>query len=174
MNQLERWWIWLRRIGHCRGFGIQSPNDYWFVRYVVNEHWPYYQYDSIGVDDDWLTRKTGRLCFRVANWRQPAHVVCSRELSPYVQAGCQHASIQADGDKADLMVLSANEDTRIRESMGSMDERGILIVKDLWRSHQYWQQIIDHNRSQVMFDLYYCGIVFFDTKREKRNYIINF
>ena len=72
------------------------------------------------------------------------------------------------------MVLSADEDRRIRESMGCMDERGILIVKDLWRCHQFWQQIIDDKRSRVMFDLYYCGIVFFDTKREKRNYIINF
>ena len=174
MNQLQRWCIWLRRIGHCQGFGIQSPNDYWFVRYVVNEHWPYYQYSSVGMGDDWLTRKIGRLCFRVANWRQPATVVCSKDISPYVQAGCQHSSIKTEGTDADMMVLTVDEVARLLESIASMDERGVLIVKDIWRCPRLWQQIIGEERVRVTFDLYYCGIVFFDSKREKHNYIINF
>jgi hypothetical protein len=174
MNQLVRWWIWLRRIGNCRGFGIQSPNDYWFVRYVVNEHWPYYQYAYVGMDDDWLTRKIGRLCFRVANWRQPATVVCSGELSPYAQAGCRHASVKTEGTEADMMVIAADEAIRIMESVNSSNERRVLIVKDIWRSPQLWRQIINNERTRISFDLYYCGIVFFDPKREKHNYIINF
>ena len=83
--------VWLRRIGHCRGFGIQSPTDYWMVRYVINEHWPYYQYETLGPNDDWLTRKMGRLCFRLANWLQPT-VVESSDYRDYLQAGCRSST----------------------------------------------------------------------------------
>ena len=57
MNRLKAFIVWLGRIGHCRGFGIQSPADYWLVRYVINEHGPYYSYSKLGQDDDWLTQK---------------------------------------------------------------------------------------------------------------------
>ena len=33
MNLLTRLFVWLSRLHHCRGFGIQSPTDYWLVRY---------------------------------------------------------------------------------------------------------------------------------------------
>ena len=174
MNQLKRWWIWLRRIVHCRGFGIQSPNDYWLVRYVVNEHWPYYQYDSVGTDDDWLTTKMGRLCFRLANWQQPSTVVCGEELIPYVQAGCQRASASAEGAEADMAVLAADEENRIMQFVGNMNDQGVLVVRDIWRCPQLWKQIINNERVRVTFDLYYCGIVFFNQKREKHHYTINF
>ena len=38
----------------------------------------------------------------------------------------------------------------------------------LWRSGGVETQGV------VTFDLYYCGLVFFDKKRYKQNYIINF
>ena len=39
--------VWLSRINHCRGFGVQSPSAYAFIRYVVNEHYPYYAYEDL-------------------------------------------------------------------------------------------------------------------------------
>ena len=101
MQRLRHAFVWLKRIGHCRGFGIQSPTDYWMVRYVINEHWPYYQYESLGRDDDWLTRKIGRLCFRLANWLQPS-VVESDLYRDYIQAGCKKTVF---GDSSELMVI---------------------------------------------------------------------
>ena len=74
MNLLKRYFIWFSRIHQCRGFGIQSPTDYSFVRYVINEHWPYYAYDQLDWDD-WLTSKLGRLYFRLANWKQPSMMI---------------------------------------------------------------------------------------------------
>lgn len=91
MQRLRHVCVWLRRIAHCRGFGIQSPSDYWLVRYVINEHWSYYSYENIGQNDDWLTRKLGRLYFRLANWRQPT-VIYSDKFQEYLQAGCRSAS----------------------------------------------------------------------------------
>ena len=171
-NQLKATVVWLRRIGHCRGFGIQSPSDYWLVRYVINEHWPYYQYESIGQDDDWLTRKQGRLCFRIANWRQPA-VIESNAYREYLQAGCRKA---VWGESSELMVLSLEGDWRTRLSYiyNKVSADSVLVVTGLSKARDVWREIVNDERAVLTFDLYYCGIVLFDKKRDKKNYIVNF
>ena len=72
-NRLKGAWVWLCRIGHCRGFGIQSPWAYRFVRYVVNEHDAYYAYARLKEEcpADGYTTKMGCLLFRLANYWQP-------------------------------------------------------------------------------------------------------
>ena len=171
-NQLKAAAVWLRRIGHCRGFGIQSPSDYWLVRYVINEHWPYYQYEILGHDDDWLTRKLGRLCFRIANWRQPA-VIESSDYRDYLQAGCRKA---VWGESSELMVLSLEGDWRSRLSYiyNKVSADSVLIVTGLSKARNVWREIVNDERAVLTFDLYYCGIVLFDKKRNKKNYIVNF
>lgn len=171
-NQLKAASVWLRRIGHCRGFGIQSPSDYWLVRYVINEHWPYYQYERLGRNDDWLTRKQGRLCFRIANWRQPA-VIESSAFRDYLQAGCRKA---VWGESSELMVLSLEGDWRSRLSYiyNKVSADSVLIVTGLSKARDVWREIVNDERAVLTFDLYYCGIVLFDKKRDKKNYIVNF
>ena len=171
-NQLKAASVWLRRIGHCRGFGIQSPSDYWLVRYVINEHWPYYQYEALGQDDDWLTRKLGRLCFRIANWRQPA-VIESSAYHEYLQAGCRKA---VWGESSELMVLSLEGDWRSRLSYiyNKVSADSVLVVTGLSKARDVWREIVNDERAVLTFDLYYCGIVLFDKKRDKKNYIVNF
>lgn len=171
-NQLKAASVWLRRIGHCRGFGIQSPSDYWLVRYVINEHWPYYQYEALGRNDDWLTRKLGRLCFRIANWRQPA-VIESSAFRDYLQAGCRKA---VWGESSELMVLSLEGDWRSRLSYiyNKVSADSVLVVTGLSKARDVWREIVNDERAVLTFDLYYCGIVLFDKKRDKKNYIVNF
>ena len=155
-----------------RGFGIQSPADYWLVRYVINEHWPYYQYEALGQDDDWLTRKLGRLCFRIANWRQPA-VIESSAYREYLQAGCRKA---VWGESSELMVLSLEGDWRSRLSYiyNKVSADSVLVVTGLSKARDVWREIVNDERAVLTFDLYYCGIVLFDKKRDKKNYIVNF
>lgn len=164
--------VWLSRIGYCRGFGIQSPADYWLVRYVINEHWPYYQYERLGRNDDWLTRKQGRLCFRIANWRQPA-VIESSAFRDYLQAGCRKA---VWGESSELMVLSLEGDWRSRLSYiyNKVSADSVLVVTGLSKARDVWREIVNDERAVLTFDLYYCGIVLFDKKRDKKNYIVNF
>ena len=171
-NQLKAAGVWLRRIGHCRGFGIQSPSDYWLVRYVINEHWPYYQYEALGKNDDWLTKKLGRLCFRIANWRQPA-VIESSAYREYLQAGCRKA---VWGESSELMVLSLEGDWRSRLSYiyNKVSADSVLVVTGLSKVRDVWREIVNDERAVLTFDLYYCGIVLFDKKRNKKNYIVNF
>ena len=164
--------VWLRRIGHCRGFGIQSPTDYWIVRYVINEHWPYYQYETLGRGDDWLTRKMGRLCFRLANWLQPS-VVESSDYKDYLQAGCRKSVF---GESSELVVIPLEDSIQDRLSyiFNKVSPRSVLVVTGISKARELWRQIVDDERTGITFDLYYCGIVMFDKKRYKRNYIINF
>ena len=175
---MQRWrhgFVWLCRIGHCRGFGIQSPTDYGFVRYVINEHGPYYQYKGLGRDDDWLTRKLGRLYFRIANWLQPK-VIVSSGYQMYLQAGCKTAKLQADADHAELILFKLEGDCRNRLATiyNKVDEHSVLILENIRQDKALWQEIVSDGRTGVTFDLYYCGIVMFDLKRHKHNYIINF
>ena len=172
MNRFTSLLVWIRRIGHCRGFGIQSPNDYWFVRYVINEHWPYYQYQQLGENEDWLTRKLGRLYFRIANWRQP-RVITASGYQQYFQAGCLKATF---GDGTELVYMTMEGDWRERLSRlySQVDAASVVIVEGIWRDKDGWRSIVADERTGITFDLYYCGIVLFDKKRTKKNYIINF
>lgn len=164
--------VWLSRIGYCRGFGIQSPADYWLVRYVINEHWPYYQYEKLGNEDEWLTRKLGFLYFRIANWRQP-HVIQSDGFHQYLQAGCRNAQF---GDSTELIRLTLEGDYRSRLATiyNKVEESTVLIVEAIKKNRAFWCEIVNDERTGVTFDLYYCGIVMFDKKRHKQNYIVNF
>lgn len=171
--------VWLSRITHCRGFGIQSPTDYWVTRYVINEHWPYYQYETLGQEDDWLHRRLGLLFFRLANWRQPQLIV-SDGWSDYLQAGCQRAKVVAwrdvDGQTPDMVILSVGEQSReqLTYLYNKVNAETVLVVEGIRRDRALWKEIVADDRTGVTFDLYYCGLVFFDKKRTKQHYIINF
>ena len=171
MERLKYILVWLRRIRHCRGFGIQSPSDYWLARYVLNEHWPYYEYETLGKGDGWLRRKMGRLYFRLANWRQPA-VIESDDYRAYLEAGCRRAVF---GASSELIIVTAD---KCRQQLpyiyDKTGDRTVLVVEDIRSNRELWREIVDDDRARVTFDLHYCGIVLFDSLRQKQNYIINF
>lgn len=57
------------------------------------------------------------------------------------------------------------------------DDRTLVVVRKINSDNgarRCWKEIVDDERNVVTFDLYYCGIVFFDKKRYKQNYIVNF
>ena len=172
MRRFMHLFVYLKRIAHCRGFGIQSPTDYWLERYVINEHWPYYCYDELGKDDDWLTRKLGLLYFRIANWRQPIFIE-SDNYREYLQAGCRKAIF---GNSSEMIILSPDGDycARLNQIYDKAHNDTVLIVDNIQCDRKLWKGIVKDERARVTFDLYYCGIVFFDKKRHKQNYIINF
>ena len=169
MTSLPRWLVWLSRIHHCRGFGIQSPTDYAFVRYVVNEHWPYYAYDELH-EDQWLREKLGRLYLRLANWRQPSVILSDDYHQWFLSPLTSHPSPL----KFELARIPIDQWDCFEPLMVHCDEQTVVVVEDIWRDPQRWQQIARDTRTGTTFDLYYCGIVLFDTKRYKHNYIINF
>lgn len=172
MNRLHHVLVWLSRIQYCRGFGIQSPTDYRFVRYVINEHWPYYAYETLGQNDDWLRRKLGLLYFRLANERQPNTIVDWVGFHDYLQAGCQKAQFVDDAEEVELAVMSIKTD--YHHLFEECNAESVVVFQDIYQYPEYWHCIEHDPRVTVAFDLYYCGIVMFDPKRKKQCYQINF
>ena len=176
MNKLTRLFVWLSRFKYRLGFGIQSPNDYYFVRNVVLEKWPYYKYQELDKTvDDWLARKLGHLYFRLANWRQP-NIIVDNELSPYWKAGCKRSIVTNEQQPADIIRihLSTLTQQEISDIISNAKEKTILVIEDICKNKQLWQDIIQNLKATVTYDLYYCGLVMFDKQHSKKNYIINF
>lgn len=213
MKSIKRIYIWLSRITHCRGFGVQSPSAYRFIRYVISEHYPYYAYADLAkeyADVDWLTRKKMEFYLRLANFRQPnvvSNVMCvanSNDCScsddtnifkKYVERGCRKSrlvrvlvdSVQDDAYLSDVLGNAPVELLRITSQSCSetllsavlrhTDVNSIVVVEDIGsdqRAMHLWQKLQESNLVSVSYDMYYLGVAFFDTKRIKANYIVNF
>ena len=179
MNPLRRWLVWLSRIHRCQGFGIQSPTDFDFVRTVINEHGLYYAYYEIEATS-WLQRKLGELYLRVANWRQPATILTDDYL-PWFQAGCRSAriiNVQRSSFNVqrsiDLARIEIEQYPQLEQLYPHCNQQSVIIVEGIWRNWQAWHAIEHDTRTGTTFDLYYCGIVRFDTQHFKHNYCINF
>ena len=107
MQRLMYMLVWLSRVNHCKGFGIQSPTDYSFVRYVINEHDPYYQYKDLEKVVKGLDSKTRKLCqlyFRLSNFCQSPFFVDVRPdtsaAATYVKAACGKTKVvMVDGSQ---------------------------------------------------------------------------
>ena len=100
-------------------------------------------------------------------------MIMSDAYQAYMQAGCRKAKF---GESTEMIRLTLEGDYRNR-LMGiynKVNDATLLIVEHLWKDKPFWQEIVNDERTRVTFDLYYCGIVLFDKKRTKINYIINF
>lgn len=116
ISKIKRIIVWLSRISHCRGFGIQSPWAYNVSRYVINEHWRYYRYREIEEGLGRLTaveRKLGQLYFRLANFVQPLYFAelghdkrRATILETYAKSGCGRCLTVSCRDMASVPVAS--------------------------------------------------------------------
>lgn len=172
MNHLKRWLVWLSRIHRCRGFGIQSPTDYAFVRYVVNEHWPYYAYHQLK-GEDWLTHKLGCLYFRLSNWKQP-HWMLKDDYCKYWHLGCLSTRFVSELETVELARLSIEDKSGYDRIVSRCNEQSVVVIERIYRDRERWHAIEHDERVGTTFDLYYCGVLFFDNKRYRHHYIINF
>lgn len=192
--KVQRYLHWLRRIKYCRGFGVQSPSAYRFIRYVINEHYPYYAYDELRKELprlDSLTRKRMELYFRVANFRQASLWLdfCERNdvIATYVGRGCHATQVRRITDLQQITADDRIEVLRICPSAGcealleaalqQTDDHTLFIIEDIGyndTAKRLWQKLLESDLTSVSYDLYYLGIAFFDRKRYKANYVVNF
>ena len=177
MNKLKGFLVWLSRIRYCRGAGIQSPTDYRFVRYVINEHWPYYAYEHLGADDTWLRRKLGQLYFRLANACQPQKVIDLIGVADYIQAGCVKSHVlnaddANDHDSFDMAIMPIETD--VYHWLDLCKNHSVLVFEGIHRQPSLWHCVEYNEHVVTTFDLYYCGIVLFDKTKSRNNYKVNF
>lgn len=193
--------VWLTRTTHCRGFGIQSPNDYRFACNVINDHRIYEEYGALqsahGCSSP-IDGKLHRLSFRIARWLKP-EVCLNCTSSPdtrtaYITAGCSTTSVISatrhcerssvteairNSKSIDMACLSAEHVSMddIEAIMKKCSKRSVMIAEGIKQDkscREKWRKIADSELTGVTFDLYYCGIAFFDTSRYKQNHIVNF
>lgn len=185
--------VWLRRSKYSRGFGVQSPWAYQFIRYVINEHYPYYSYAELKKslpDISSRESKVAKLYFRIANYRQ-ADVVLSYNCESsvydkYISAACHKTAVkhldnasQLPSGTIEMLILPIVGDyqTIFESALQHVDEKTIFVVEGIYEDahrNTFWQQIVSDSRCITTFDLYECGVIFFDSKRYKENYIVNF
>lgn len=201
---LSTWWRWLRRCGYCRGFGVQSPSAYAFIRYVINEHYPYYAYQELKerlVHLDRRQHKLGRLLLRLSNFWQPEISICNDSLfEDYLHAGCRKVKrveleppIQTDHlllkdnlllneawGKKRMMVINLEkmrmEEVRTQVLPLCDDLTMLVLLGNLYREKQgeEWHQLQESDYCGITYDLYSLGIIFFDKKKFKQHYRMNF
>lgn len=198
LSSLRYWFkrsiVFMRRFPHSRGFGIQSPSAYRFDREVINAHHPYNAYADLKhvfPHEDRLTLKLARLYFRIAHAVQVRQwALCTHRndvYRAYIQAGC-HAAIFVDGDEeseldkvaaSDVLVTTMEDDRwpMCEAFVSSAHERSMLIIEGIYASKKAkmrWKELVNDERTRVAFDLYDCGVIFFDHTKSKQVYIINF
>ena len=176
MNILRRYWVWIGRMHRSKGFGIQSPKDYGFVTEVINEHYPYYAYSKIKTKD-WKTKKLGQLYLRLANWRQPEWMELD-EYQEWWEAGKNNITSNASPFRkggSRTIELARMDVAGDWEKMATRcDSKSVVVVEDIYRDWQRWHSIEQDSRVGTTFDLYYCGIVWFDKERFGHHYKVNF
>ena len=198
LNRMNNFFLRVRRLWHRHGFGVQSPSAYNFIRDVIEGTYPYYDYSDLeaqfpSVDN--RSRKLAKLYFRIANSMQPrlwlSYQHSSEVYRHYIQSGCNHTqilNIDLEMDKGDrscqlrvfdvaCITLSEKYFSVCERLLDFADQHSILILEKIHsnpRNRNFWKHIIDSPLTCVTFDLYYCGIVFFDQTKSKQSFIVNF
>ena len=186
-------WVcnWIHRMGYSRGFGVQSPSAYSFIRYVLTEHYPYYAYDELKMrfkSFDHATKKKGRLYFRLANYAQASHWFdyhsAEQPYAAYVHEGCRKTVFQAIDGKTiphtfRIARLSMSEDYQaVYEALCKVArDDSILIlegINDNKDTKAFWKRVQETQKATRTYDLFLCGIIVFDTSKHKHHYIVNF
>lgn len=184
-------WNWIHRMGYSRGFGVQSPSAYSFIRYVLTEHYPYYAYDELKMrfkSFDHATKKKGRLYFRLANYAQASHWFdyhsAEQPYAAYVHEGCRKTVFQTIDGKTipnafRIARLSMTEDYQaVYEALSKVaTDDSILIlegINDNKDTKAFWKRVQESQKATRTYDLFLCGIIVFDTSKHKHHYIVNF
>ena len=191
LYHLKRWSVWLRRAKYSRGFGVQSPSAYQFIRYVLTEHYPYYAYATLRHrhrNEGHAVQKRGRLFFRLANYLQAKqwfHAGDKADVyADYVNEGCSKTQF-LPLDDAQLpttfsvasLPLTQHHLAVCQALIKRSQAQSMLILLDIHARREAlaaWKKLIQQPQVVRSYDLYDCGIVLFDASKPKHHYMINF
>lgn len=197
MRRLKRAIIWLKRIGHNRGFGVQSPNDYRFLRNVINQNYPYYKYDDLKMSvkcQGIPQRKFCQLYFRLANYVQAEYFLeintQEDDVREYVEAACQktksmrlclHGDKMPEECKTKTLLVRCSYgpgmERLLQQVVDGCDERSVIVVDDIYADNEarrFWETFSDDSRVTISYDLYHCGILLKESRHYKKKYYVNF
>lgn len=133
----------LPRAIHRHGFGVQSPWAYELVRDVLFEQLPYYAYQEKHLTTPWQQQ-----LFRIQNHfrHQPLVIIDEK---------------------------GAAARKRYEETLRNITPDTILIMEHTHNENaSLWDDIVRDTRAIVTFDMGRRGMVTFDKKRIKQNYLL--
>ena len=174
---IEGLFVFLKRLRHCAGFGVQSPTDYAFVREVIYERWLYAQYAELeakfyGTSSFLL--KLSQLLLRVSNYAQASRIGIIGPLPPvmeaHLKAGCKKSEIVRPSKSpciGGLPLPSGSPPMQGEQGEGLLPLVIATELNDDWKAYISQEHIIS-------FDLYYLGIAFYDEKRYREEHVIIF
>ena len=167
-----------------RGFGVQSPSAYRFLRDVISPRGRYAVAE--GLPEGGSTGGKERLKLlnfyaRVAGFTQAKRWFVSERLASdglkaYVCAGHQAAVVSSVLDDSGVYVVDITEEYVVEAVLNQASASDLLIVEGIHRSataREKWQQIMADRRTGVCFDMYEAGVAGFDLKKFKTSYQVN-
>lgn len=137
----------INRLRHSYGYGVQSPFAYDFMMKVVRQRGAKFNVTDATMQQS----KLHRLYFRLEKYW----------LSNTENAPNNHKIARIDiAEDYEKAINSATENT-------------LLVVENInknKKTKRLWRKITNDQRTGITFDLYKCGIVFFDLTMHKQNY----
>ena len=164
--------IRLRRMPRTRGFGVQSPSAYRFLRDVVSTRGRY------AITE---VHRSNEPSVKIANFTQAKHWfvserLASADMETYVCAGCQEAQVSSEFSENEVYVIDADDVQLVDDILNKASSTSLLIIEGINRSRNAfdrWRQVMTDSRTGVCFDMYKIGVVFFDLKKYKTSYQVN-
>jgi len=177
----------LLRLPYSCGFGAQSPSAFQFINYVISEKLPYYAYSDLNSEGSKCSQKMLRLYFRLANFLQAKRWLYfgndSEIVRQYVVSGCRKtqfcslSSLKQVEDKSVMLISEANFTAQeLIAALPTVPNQCVVVIEDIYRNksnRMLWKSILASEHVSFSFDLYLCGILFFDN-RPKENFVVNF
>jgi hypothetical protein len=77
-------------------------------------------------------------------------------------------------DTVELARIEVEDIMTWNKLLPKCNDQSVVVVEGIWRNKEQWKSMSQDKRVVISFDLYYCGIVLFDTHRYKHHYQINF
>lgn len=187
--------VWLRRFRYRRGYGVHSPYAFGLITGVIYETTPYYAYARLLRLHPWWQRlplfrtvARCRMLFRLANFSeaQTIAVVGSRPVEKeYLLAartsasfiGCEEAASAGAGFvlvAADALPEFLAVAARL---LSAMPKDGLVVVEGIHLNAEAlatWRMLLADACIAVSFDLYDYGILTFDRRLMRQDYVVNF
>ncbi len=163
---------WLSRIlraPRTRGFGVQSPTDYHFIRHVVSQEIPYYAYSQLEGYTTHLSKREVeilRFYLRLANYvqdRSPIYII-GKDVLGNITTELRQKFMTAGSSKSIV-----HQSSRLPSSI-TTDTQCVLIIENPQSAKSL---IYDCPYPKVIFDMQDIAVAFCDPKRYKTIYKIN-
>lgn len=199
---VRRIWNWCRRFRHRCGYGVHSPSDFFLITSVIYEKLPYYAYDRLKASAGSKSlphyrEKVNRLLFRLVNCYRPSVLVevgtGNGDAFRYMkEARISMKAISVEGtdwketcrqlekvQRIDFLHIAHTPYYKevLELLLPYLHEGSSVVIGDIYASKErkaWWKELTNDERVRLTFDLYDIGLMFFDKKRYKQNFIVNF